>query len=133
MSDDNNLFNEVIHSYTRKQAIEDGFLIDVTKTAREAGIKYPVAITTKLYQGCINPSDKEKERGQDLEGRLWDTLYMFTLAARKHIGDTMHYKVIYLLEQEDGTAKQETQTIKAVIGPGDTSEPVITIMMPYED
>ena len=29
----------VISSYSRKQAIEDGVLVDVTETAREAGIR----------------------------------------------------------------------------------------------
>jgi hypothetical protein len=36
---------ELIHSYSRRQAIADGVLIDVTPTAREAGIKFPVALT----------------------------------------------------------------------------------------
>lgn len=31
-------FGEVIYSYTRKQAIADGFQVEVTKTAQEAGI-----------------------------------------------------------------------------------------------
>jgi hypothetical protein len=29
--------------------------------------------------------------------------------------------------------KQETVTLKAICGPGDTAEPVITIMLPEED
>ena len=34
----------LIHAYSRSQAIEDGVLIDVTATAREAGSRYPVAL-----------------------------------------------------------------------------------------
>ena len=36
---------DVIHRYTRAQAIEDGTLVDVTETAREAGWRFPVATT----------------------------------------------------------------------------------------
>ncbi len=126
------LFGPPIHTYSRAEAIEDGMLIDVTETAKEAGIKYPVAVTTELYN-IIEPTEKEQAQGQDLEGRLWDTLFMFTLAARKAEGPLMQYRVNYVREQPDGTLKTETVTIKAVIGPGDTPEPVITLMLPHED
>ncbi len=38
-------FGNVIHTYTRAQAIEDGVLIDVSETSSEAGFKWPAAIT----------------------------------------------------------------------------------------
>ena len=34
-------FGPVLHAYTRAQAIEDGILVDVSETAREAGFKIP--------------------------------------------------------------------------------------------
>jgi type I site-specific restriction endonuclease len=40
--------NEIIYSYTRKQAIADGVLIDVTELAKEAGFKCPVALRHPL-------------------------------------------------------------------------------------
>jgi type I site-specific restriction endonuclease len=33
------LFGEVIHSYTRADAIDDGYLVDVSDVAREAGFR----------------------------------------------------------------------------------------------
>ena len=39
---------DLIHSYTRAEAIADGVLIDVSATAREAGFKYPVALTAAV-------------------------------------------------------------------------------------
>ena len=45
----NELFGEVISSYSRAQAIEDGVLVDVSSVAREAGINFPIALTDK-YQ-----------------------------------------------------------------------------------
>jgi hypothetical protein len=40
---------EVIHRYTRAGAIRDGVLIDVSQTAREAGVRHPVALTRALW------------------------------------------------------------------------------------
>lgn len=37
---------ELIHVYTREQAVSDGVLIDVTIPAREAGFRFPVAVTS---------------------------------------------------------------------------------------
>src|SRR5262245_16898089 len=34
-----------IHRYTRADALREGVLIDVSETAREAGFRYPVALT----------------------------------------------------------------------------------------
>ncbi|MCY4511649.1 MAG: hypothetical protein OXG35_32490, partial [Acidobacteria bacterium] len=42
---------DVIHRYTRAQAIKDGTLVDVTETAREAGWRFPVALTAAVQAG----------------------------------------------------------------------------------
>ena len=39
----------VISAYSRNQAIDDGFLVDVSDTAREAGFSIPVALTRTAY------------------------------------------------------------------------------------
>ncbi|MDE2205458.1 MAG: hypothetical protein KGK12_02325, partial [Armatimonadetes bacterium] len=41
--------DNVIYSYTRREALEDGVLIDVSKMAAEAGFRYPVALTAALW------------------------------------------------------------------------------------
>jgi hypothetical protein len=33
--------SDLIHSYTRADALRDGVLIDVSATAKEAGFRYP--------------------------------------------------------------------------------------------
>jgi hypothetical protein len=118
-----NLFGEVISSYSRAQALEDGVLVDVTETAREAGIKYPVALTRAVFEKCV--ALPKRYRGlEDERGRLWDVLSMFRFAAHRNDADTLHYQLI---------VSRRTVTLKAVCGPGDTPEPVITIMLPEED
>ena len=42
-------FGELISTYTRAQAIDDGVLIDVSDVAREAGLKYPTAVTQAVW------------------------------------------------------------------------------------
>ena len=45
---------DLIHSYSRAQAIEDGVLVDVSETAREAGFTVPVAITRAAWRTASN-------------------------------------------------------------------------------
>ena len=36
---------DIIYTYTRAQAIEDGYIVDVSEVASEAGFRWPVAVT----------------------------------------------------------------------------------------
>ena len=117
---------EVISRYTRAQAIEDGFLADVSEVAKEAGIVYPVAITSALHYDISNIP--ESHGYQDYSGRLWDVLYMFAIRARNHSGGPgFKYEIIM------HNGRKKYYTIKAHLGPGDNGEPVITLMRPNED
>ena len=42
-------FGPVVYSYTRAQAVADGVQVEVTKTAQEAGIKFPMFLTRAVY------------------------------------------------------------------------------------
>lgn len=131
MNDKKTLFEntDLIYSYTRAQAIADGVLVDVTETAREAGILFPVALTVGLYHQFIVPDEPSKLHCQSTEGRLWDTLWLFRYAAAGFSGDLLYYEVLYVMNGK----KLEKIKLKAVCGPGDNGEPVVTIMLPEED
>ncbi len=116
---------DLIFSYTRKQAIEDGVLVDVSKDAANAGYKIQVAITSAVYTGYIETSLP----GQDEKGRLWDVLIMLQLNARNSDSDTILFDVLFQMTED----RIEPVQLKAVIGPGDTHDPVLTIMLPTED
>ena len=124
----NDLFQdaEMIFKYTRKQALEDGVLVDVSSAAREAGIRYPVAVTLAVF----NILNDTRGPGQDLRGRMWDMLMIFRTHIRAASGDEIHFAPLFLME---GGAKPEPVPMWAKCGPGDTAEPVITIMMENED
>ena len=124
-------FGKVIHTYTRKQAIEDGVLVDVSMMAREAGFKVPVAVTHAVWCDYVEPTEELRNIGQSEQGRLWDIMWMLFLKARHCSGDTVRFA----LSVRFGTEEEDVQRVvlKAVIGPGDEGEPVITIMLPHED
>ncbi|MGW9402311.1 DUF6573 family protein, partial [Streptomyces sp. NPDC055642] len=75
------VFGPPIHTYTRAQALADGVLVDAGPLAQEAGFRWPVALTQAAHAEAVawNP---EHEAGQDETGRLWDVLWLATIAAR---------------------------------------------------
>jgi uncharacterized protein DUF6573 len=82
---------EIIYAYTRAQALEDGVLVDVSEMAKEAGIKFAVALTATVYGKYVEVPDGVA--GQDETGRLWDILWMFRCAAARFDGDTLLFKL----------------------------------------
>jgi hypothetical protein len=121
---------DIIYSYTRKQALEDGVLIDVTETAKEAGFVIPVAVTNGLYAEYIEPSESLKNLGQTTNGRLWDVLFMLHLKIHNcPKANTVIYTVAF--EKENGMTDEIN--LKAVIDGGDDGNPVLTIMKENED
>jgi hypothetical protein len=122
---------DVIYAYTRAQAIEDGVLVDVSEMAREAGIKFPVAVTSAVWGKYVEVP--EGVTCQDETGRLWDILWMFRRAAAKFSGSTLLFELYVRNHNRDRLDSRDLVTLKAICGPGDTPEPVITIMLPDED
>src|SRR5262249_41498929 len=72
--DGESLFGPVIFAYTRRQALEDGVIIDVTETAKEAGFRIPVALTSAVWAQYVEVP--EGVECQDEAGRLWGLLWM---------------------------------------------------------
>jgi len=122
---------EVISCYTRAQAIEDGVLVDVSETAREAGIKFPVALTRAVWANYVEVP--EGVVAQDENGRLWDILWMLRCQIRRSQGDTLHFQLYVRNHNRERLTRRDLVTLKAVCGPGDDAEPVITVMLPDED
>ena len=119
---------ELIHRYTRAQAVADGVLVDVTATAKEAGITYPAAVTRAVFERYIRVPDGVI--GQDERGRAWDVLWMLRFAiARSPEGDFLLYTVFV----RNDNAGPRPVKLKALCHPGDEGEPVITVLLPDED
>lgn len=128
----------IIFSYTRAMAIEDGVLVDLTgqdesaKLVREAGFKLPVAMTATAFSEAVGPIGSELPTGQSWRGRLWDVLMMLRHAVCLNRNtDRVHFKVSV---DTDGTGQHNKLVeLWALIGPGDTADPVLTIMLLGED
>lgn len=130
------IFGEVISSYSRAQAIEDGYLIDVSETAREAGFTVPVAMTRAAWADCVEwtaETGKRKATCQDEAGRLWDVLYMARLAARARGDQARRLFELYRVPVQGRGITPRRAVLAMHIGPGDQREPVITIGLPHED
>jgi hypothetical protein len=122
---------DVLSTYSRAQALADGVLRDAGALAREAGIKWPVALTAALWAEAVAVNKREKSWGQSEEGRLWDVLWMLSLAIRAAKGDGQ--ELFYRVLVRKGRRGMRPVLIKAVAGPGDDQEPVLTLMLPNED
>ena len=137
-------FGPMVFSYTRKQAIEDGVLVDLTadgetkQLVREAGFGVPVAMTTTAFTETVLAGTTETPAGefifpsgQSLKGRLWDVLTVLRLAARANRNsDRVNFAVDV---DTNGDGKHETVKLWSLIGPGDDGEPVLTLMLEGED
>jgi hypothetical protein len=124
----------VIHAYGRFEAIADGVLVDLSvgemgKLAREAGFLYPVACTAAVHQACIALTPAAKRALNDVKGRAWDVFWMLRNAILRSRGQSEILFELYVVRER---ARATRTQIKAVIGPGDNGEPVITLMFPEE-
>ena len=129
-------FGNVISTYTRTQAIEDGVLVDPGSMAIEAGFKWPVALTADAWADCVawTDADSQQQVHQDQSGRLWDVVYMASHAIRtsKDSGDRLLFQ-LYRVPRDGQSTEAVLVTLKLIVGPGDSGEPVITILLPNED
>ena len=136
--------DELIFSYTTKEAVKDGSLMKIEGAMpSDAGIKFPVYLTSAVYDRYVKVPDELP--GQQEMGRLWDLLYMFTWEARKTEGNTLQYKffcqfpkTVKILDNEiqvKNSPLMHEITLKAVITAQDIDDPspAIFIMLPNED
>jgi len=120
---------EIIHRYTRADAIGDGVLIDATATAREAGIRFPVALTAAVWHQCVTVPPGV--RCQDEKGRLWDVLWLLRLAMFGKDAQEVRFAVHVRNDNRDKTPP--LVRLKALCGPNDDGSPCITVLLPGED
>jgi hypothetical protein len=120
----------LIHSYSCAQAIEDGVLIDVTQTAKEAGIRYPVALTKAVWERCVTVPPGVQ--CQDEAGRLWDVLWLLRVAIEASDGGP---RILYGAHVRNDNRERTPPLVrlKALCAPNDDGSPCITVLMPDED
>lgn len=126
---------DVIFTYSRKQALRDGNLVDLTEEARKYGFKVPFACTDTVWRTIEwdeHDQANKPDAGQSTEGRLHDVLTLAILAAREEQGNRAVFKVL-MVPKEGTRSTAEPVSLHITIGPGDDADPVCTLMLINED
>ena len=126
---------DVVSIYTRSQAIDDGLFVDVTETAREAGFRRHTVVTNNVWSRCVDVPAALAGSGQDEQGRLWDVLWMASVAARRApAGESLVTFRVSVVDGQrpDGSLDRREHELWLHLGPGDRAEPVLTIMFPED-
>jgi len=128
-------FGEPVAVYSRRQAIDDGVLVDLMQPetvglVREAGFKFPVAMTAGAFAATVAAIGEPLPEGQDIQGRLWDVLWMLSCAIKRASGPTS--RVAFRVSVWNGRRRDEVK-LWASCGPGDDAAPVVTVMLEGED
>lgn len=123
-------FGEVISSYTRENAIEDGVLIDVTPLAKRAGFKYHTAITSGVHS-VIDLGDALEEIKETYTGRFGKVLYSLLCAIKN--GQAKEDIIFFNVNLTNRLGIIKNERFKSMVHAGDNHEPVMTILLPLED
>lgn len=119
---------EMIHGYSRAEALQDGNLVDVSAVAKQAGFKIPVAVTRAVWVDCCEWTELDDQSlGQSTQGRLWDVLCMAYLSAKSTRDGSNRIRFQVLRVPRVGSVAPKLVSLLGVCGPGDTAEPVVTI------
>ena len=124
-------FGSVIYSYTRAQAVADGVQVEVTKTAQEAGIKFPVFLTRTVFDSFVTVP--EGVTGQDEAGRLWDIVWMLRFGILRSRPGCDRIPVALYVRNDNTRAKLVKLIATCSALDIDDPQPAITLMMPDED
>jgi len=121
----------ISYAYTRAQAVADGVQVDVTKTAQEAGIKFPMFLTRAVFDKYV--AVPPGATGQDEAGRLWDVVWMARFAILRARPGVDRIPVALYVRNDNRAAR----LVKLIATCGaldiDDPQPAITILMPDED
>jgi hypothetical protein len=140
---------QLIYAYTRQQALADGVQVDVSTTAREAGITFPVFLTRAVWDKYVEVPEGVANgkcgSHQDEAGRLWDIVWMLRFAILRARPGTERVPVaLYVRNEPDACpvgcrpgypSGARLVKLVATCGPLDLDDPqpAITVMLPDED
>jgi hypothetical protein len=139
------LKDDIIFSYTTKQAVEDGVLVKAnSKLSAGSAIKFPVYFTSTVWNKYVKVPEEFKGV-QDFNGRLGDILFMFAFQAKKCSEPVLNFQFTCQVPKASEWLKNEVKSsisfqhrdvrLKAVISAQDIDDPspAIFIMLPWED
>jgi hypothetical protein len=110
----------IISRYTREQAIEDGFLVDLSEATGTEIYKYPVAFTRELWTLVEAGAGKDPDVRA---ARIWDVCYMSAKFHKAITPERVAFKV---------KIGRQTPLLWAECGPADDGSPCVTIGYPED-
>ncbi|MFM7316106.1 MAG: DUF6573 family protein [bacterium] len=121
---------QVIHSYSRKQALADGVLVDQSELGRLAGFLVPVAVTAELL--AIAREHEAHRDGRPLRWFLHKAISIARLNAsyaRNKNSRHFLFEVSFNEEHEE----RATELLRCELGPDDDGQPCVTLMLFWQD
>jgi hypothetical protein len=119
--------NKLITS--RQEAIEAGFLIDVTPDAKKLGLTFPVTVTKPLWDVGIAPTPVLSE--EEKSARLRDVLMAFRLrlAGQGTLSPLIDFPALLALPPD---SVPEPVALFALIQPDGQQRTMVTLLLPNE-
>jgi hypothetical protein len=113
----------------RQQAIQAGFLIDVSTDAQKLGLTFPVTVTKPLWEVGIAPTESMSE--EEKTERLRDVLMAFRLriASQATLSPLIDFPA--MLSMPPGEVPQPVPLF-ALIQPDEQNRAVATLLLPIE-
>ena len=105
--------------------------VDVTKTAQEAGIKFPMFITRAVFDDYV--AVPPEVTGQDESGRLWDLVWMTRFAILRARQGVDRIPVAFYVRNDNQAARLVKLIAVCSALDMDDPQPALTLMMPDED
>jgi len=114
---------------SRQQAINSGFLIDVTDDAKKLGLSFPVTVTKPLWEMGIAPTEELSDEEKSI--RLRDVLMAFRLrlATQGTLSPLLDFPA--MLSMPPGAIPQPVPLF-ALIQPGEQNQTTVTLLLPNE-
>ena len=115
------LFDEadLVSTYTRKQAVEDGQIVDLTPLIPEtAGVLFGC---TRAVYAIVERAVANRRHCNDLAGVVWDLWTMARFAGKGR--ENWLFRVIV-----KGAGKQSVYVLRAMLSADEDGRPILTIM-----
>lgn len=119
--------DDIVYSYTREQAVEDGEQVlltgELAQMARQL-YKFPVYLTRSVW-ALVEMATSDKRYHNDVPGVIWDILWMSRHYCRKIDNQTTQFQVTIT-----GTGRRRLHTLYIQCGPTDIDDPApaLTVM-----
>lgn len=132
--------DDVVFGYSRRHALADGVLVDVTRqaspTEMHCGFLVPVAVTAALW-ATIEAIPPSLAGLADARGRLHDVLWMASMAARRTIlaartSPEGPHSATFAIHLPTAGTRRRTRVLLVHVGPDDDGTPCVTIGFPED-